>query len=95
VFKEGDSRILALAMQGLEPRAHERILGLLPNRVARRLLDAVDDAAILPRRDVLLAGKTLAEAVLADAALRKSGPNEALVSFERVRDWAESPPALP
>ena len=91
VFKEGDSRILALAMQGLEPRAHERILGLLPNRVARRLLDAVDDAAILPRRDVLLAGKTLADAVLADAALRKSGPSEALSSFERVRDWAESP----
>jgi len=92
VFKEGDSRILALAMQGLEPRAHERILGLLPNRVARRLLDAVDDAAILPRRDVLLAGKTLAEAVLANAALRKSGPNEALASFERVRDWADTAP---
>ncbi len=89
VFKEGDSRILALAMQGLEPRAHERILGLLPNRVAKRLLDAVDDAAILPRRDVLLAGKTLAKAVLGHAALAKSGPPESLESFEKVRDWLE------
>lgn len=89
VFKEGDSRILALAMQGLEPRAHERILGLLPSRVQRRLLDAVDDAAILPRREVLLAGRTLAEAVLASAALRKTGPAEALSSFERIRDWGE------
>lgn len=89
VFKEGDSRILALAMQGLEPRAHERILGLLSNRVQRRLLDAVDDAAILPRRDVLMAGKTLAEAVLARAALAKSGPRESLESFEQIRDWLE------
>ncbi|MFZ4614672.1 MAG: FliG C-terminal domain-containing protein [Rectinemataceae bacterium] len=89
VFKDGDSRILALAMQGLEPRAHERILGLLPSRVARRLLDAVDDAAILPRREVLVAGKTLAQAVLAQAALTKSSPRESLESFGKVRDWSE------
>jgi len=95
VFKEGDSRILALAMQGLEPRAHERILGLLPHRVAQRLLDAVDDAAILPSREVLVAGKTLAQAVLAQAALAKSGSRESLESFEKVRDWMEDRPTSP
>ena len=89
VFKDGDSKILARAMQGLEPRAHERILELLSNRVAHRLLDAVDDAAILPRRDVLEAGKTLALAVLAGAALTRTAPPEALESFQRVRDWVE------
>ncbi len=89
VFKDGDSRILALAMQGLEPRAHERILELLPNRVARKLLDAVDDAAILPRREVLEAGKTMALAILAQAALTKSAPPEVLESFERIRDWVD------
>jgi hypothetical protein len=96
VFKEGDSRILARAMQGLEPRAHERILELIPNRVSRRLLDAVDDAAILPRRDVLEAGRTLAHAVLAQGALTRATPREALDSFERVRDWVEeAPPVQP
>lgn len=90
VFKDGDSRILALAMQGLEPRAHERILQLLPNRIARRLLDAVDDAAILPRREVLEAGKTMAHAVLAQAALTKSASREVLDAFERIRDWVEA-----
>jgi hypothetical protein len=89
VFREGDSRILALAMQGLEPVAHERILGLLPSRYVRRLLDAVDDAAILPRREVLLAGKTLATAVLAQAALRKAARTEGIESFERIRDWID------
>jgi hypothetical protein len=89
VFRDGDSRILALAMQGLEPRAHERILELLPKRLIRRLLDAVDDAAILPRREVLVAGKTLAHAVLAQAALTKTAPPEVLDAFERIRDWVE------
>ena len=89
VFRDGDSRLLALAMQGLEPRAHERILGLLPKKDTRRLLDAVDDAVILPRREVLEAGKTLARAVLATAALSRNSPREALDSFERIRDWVE------
>ena len=93
VFKDGDKKILARAMQGLEPRAHERILGLIPSRVSRKLLDAVDDAAFLPSREVLEAGRTLAHAVLAQAALTRYVPREALDAFERVRDWTA--PELP
>lgn len=86
VFAGAEKRPLALAMQGMEPRAHDRILGLLPKRETRKLLDAIDDAAIMPRREVLEAGKALARAAL--AALAQGGAaEEARERLTRIADW--------
>lgn len=87
-FAAKDKKSLALAMQGMEPSAHDRILGLLAKRETKRLLDAIDDAAILPRREVLEAGRALAKTVIAAAEKIKGAPRDAIERFARIRDWA-------
>lgn len=86
-LKNPDARLLAMAMQGMEPEAHERILGFLPKKEERRVLDAVDSMILLPRREIEEAARGLADRVI--EALKKSqGPQAAQIPlFERIRDW--------
>jgi hypothetical protein len=78
--------ILAVAMQGMEPSAHDRILGSLSKKEERRILDAIDGADPLPRRAIHEAGRWLAERLIA-AASPGGAPEGVLKRLVRVRDW--------
>lgn len=78
-FRSSDGKSLAAAMQGMEPRAHDRILAALPKKDVNRILDAIDDAAPLRRKTIVEAGAKLASLLLAaaersGAAPAKKGP---------------------
>ncbi len=88
LLKDAEDRELATAMQGMEPQAHERILGLLPKKARLKLLDAIDAAVLLPRREIEEAGRRLALRVLEGAARTSTLSAEAAERFARIRDWA-------
>ncbi|MBL8967114.1 MAG: hypothetical protein JNG85_08895 [Spirochaetaceae bacterium] len=96
LVKRTDDKLLATAMQGMEPAVHERILALFPKKTQRRILDAIDAQILLPRREIEEAGRSIARIIL-DTALDDVG-GERLSRLRRVRDWgaadgsAENPP---
>jgi hypothetical protein len=83
-----DGKVLAVAMQGMEPTAHDRILGVLTKRDERRLLDAIDDASPLEGRDIQEAGRKFSAKLLAAA---KAGvtTREALDRLAQIKDWED------
>ena len=85
-FRGIDGKLLATAMQGMEPSAHDRILGALAKRDERRLLDAIDDADPLPGTAIQDAGKKLALRLIA-AAKAAAAPREALDRLTQVKNW--------
>jgi hypothetical protein len=85
-FRLAEGSLIATAMQGMEPEAHDHILEALPKKEIRRILDAIDDADPLPRRAVQGAGKKLAERLFEAAAAAKA-PRAALERLAAVRDW--------
>jgi hypothetical protein len=87
-LRSADGLLLAAAMQGMEPAAHNRILQTLPNKDARRILDAIDEADPLPRGAVRSAGRQVASLLLAAAKAKKT-PKPALESLAAIRDWPD------
>jgi len=87
-LRASDGRLLAAAMQGMEPAAHNRILQALPNKDARRILDAIDEADPLPRGAVRSAGRQVASLLLA-AAKAKKALKPALERLAAIRDWPD------
>ena len=87
LLKDAEDKLLATAMQGMEPSAHERILALLPKKTQRRVLDAIDASILLPRREIEEAGRSLSLLVLARAEISPGAPGDCLERFARVRDW--------
>jgi hypothetical protein len=85
-FRKAEGVLLATAMQGMEPEAHDRILEALSKKEIKRILDAIDDSDPLPRRAVQGAGMELA-ARLFEAAAASKAPRAALERLARVRDW--------
>ena len=85
-FRAAEGSIVATAMQGMEPEAHDHILESLPKKEIKRILDAIDDADPLPRRAVQGAGKELAQTLFEAAAAFKA-PRAALERIASVRDW--------
>jgi len=87
VIKTAEGPLVATAMQGLEPEAHDHILSALPMKETKRILDAIDEADPLPKRAVIGAGRELAARLL--AAGSRGGANATAVDgLERVRDWS-------
>jgi hypothetical protein len=88
-----DARLLAMAMQGMQPSAHERILGLVTKKEVRRVLDAIDAMILLPRREIEDAGRAFARGLL--GALEKAGggavSGDAVERLSRIRDWPGAP----
>jgi hypothetical protein len=78
--------LVATAMQGMEPEAHDHILGALSKKEIKRILDAIDDSDPLPRRAVQRAGIELASKLFEDAAAAMA-PKSALEQLSAVRDW--------
>jgi hypothetical protein len=78
--------LVATAMQGMEPEAHDHILEALSKREIKRILDAIDDSDPLPRRAVQSSGMELASRLLEAAAAAKA-PKAALEQLAVVRDW--------
>jgi hypothetical protein len=76
-FRAGEGKSLAAAMQGMEPRAHDRILGALPKKDMKRILDAIDEAAPLGRKAIIEAGAKLAVLLLDAARERDTSPARA------------------
>jgi hypothetical protein len=74
-------------MQGMEPEAHDHILGSLSKREIKRILDAIDYSDPLPRRAVQGAGKLLASRLFEAAAAAKA-PRPILEHLAAIRDWA-------
>ena len=87
LLKDVEDKLLATAMQGMEPSVHERILALLPKKSQRRILDAIDASILLPRREIEEAGRSLSLLVLARAEISPGAPGDCLERFARVRDW--------
>jgi hypothetical protein len=85
-FRQAEGALVATAMQGMEPEAHDHILGALSNKETKRILDAIDDADPLPKRAVQGAGKLLAEKLFEAAAAVKA-PKATLERLAAVRDW--------
>ncbi len=85
-FRAAEGTLVATAMQGMEPEAHDRILETLSKKDINRILDAIDDADPLPRRAVQGAGKELA-ARLFEAAAASKAPRSVLERLAAVRDW--------
>jgi hypothetical protein len=83
-----DGALIAAAMQGMEPEAHDRILEALPKKEIKRILNAIDDADPMPRRAVQGAGRTLAEKLF-EAASEAKAPRIALEKLAAVRDWRD------
>ena len=78
--------LVAKAMQGMEPVAHDHILEALTKKEIKRILDAVDNSDPLPRHAVQDAGKELA-ARLFEVAGHSKTPKAALERLAVVRDW--------
>jgi hypothetical protein len=87
-FRSAEGALVATAMQGMQPTAHDRILEALSKKEIKRILDAIDDADPLPRRAVQGAGKELA-ARLFEAAAAAKAPRPALERLAAVRDWED------
>jgi hypothetical protein len=85
-FRGAEGLLLATAMQGMEPIAHDRILETLSKREIKRILDAIDDSDPLPRRAVQAAGKELATRLFESAGEAKA-QRAALERLAAVRDW--------
>lgn len=85
-FRQADGALIATAMQGMEPEAHDRILAALPKKEIRRILNAIDKADPMPRRAVQAAGIALAEWLFEAAAAAKAH-RAALEKLAAVRDW--------
>lgn len=89
-IKTAEGHLVATAMQGLEPEAHDHILSSLPKKETKRILDAIDEADPLPRRAIVGAGRELAARLIA-ASSRGAAPSLALESLAAIRDWAVQP----
>ncbi len=87
-FRAAEGALVATAMQGMEPKAHDRILEALTKKDINRILDAIDDSDPLPRRAVQGAGIELASRLFEAAAAAKS-PRSVLERLAAVRDWEE------
>ena len=87
-FRVAEGSLVATAMQGMEPEAHDRILETLSKKDINRILDAIDDSDPLPRRAVQGAGKELALRLFEAAAAAKS-PRSVLERLAAVRDWED------
>jgi hypothetical protein len=87
-FKTSKGVLIATAMQGMEPEAHDHILEALSKKEMRRILDAIDDSDPLPRRAVQGAGRELAERLFEAAGAAKT-PKASLERLALVRDWGE------
>jgi len=87
-FRNTDGALIATAMQGMEPEAHDHILAALPKKEIKRILDAIDDADPMPRSAVQGAGKALASKLF-EAAAGAKGSKSVLEKLAAVRDWAE------
>jgi hypothetical protein len=85
-FRASEGALVATAMQGMEPEAHDHILEVLSKKEMKRILDSVDDTDPLPRRAVQGAGKELA-ARLFEVATAAKAPKSALLWLATVRDW--------
>jgi hypothetical protein len=85
-FRLAEGALVATAMQGMEPQAHDRILEALSKKEMRRILNAIDDADPLPRHAVQGAGRELAARLFETAAAAKS-PRAELERLAVVRDW--------
>jgi hypothetical protein len=88
-LKGVDARLLAMSMQGMEPRAHDRILGLLSKKEERRVLDAIDAMILLPRREIEDAGRSFARGLI--AVLERAGMAKGDIAsrLAKIRDWPE------
>jgi hypothetical protein len=85
-FRQAEGALVATAMQGMEPEAHDHILGALSKKETKRILDAIDEADPLPKRAVQGAGMRLAERLFEAAAAAKA-PKAVLEHLAAVRDW--------
>lgn len=85
-FRTVEGILIATAMQGMEPEAHDHILETLSKKEIKRILDAIDNSDPLPRRAVQAAGMELA-ARLFKAAAELSTPKAALERLALIRDW--------
>jgi hypothetical protein len=85
-FRQAEGALVATAMQGMEPEAHDHILGALSKKETKRILDAIDEADPLPKRAVQGAGKLLAERLF-EAASAAKAPKATLERLAAVRDW--------
>lgn len=90
--KSLDARLLAMAMQGMEPAAHEQILGLLTKKEENRVLDAIDAMILLPRREIEEAGRSFAGGLLSALELLHLASAETLQRLAKVRDWPVAAP---
>jgi flagellar motor switch protein FliG len=86
VIKSAEGTLIAAAMQGLEPRAHDHILSALPKKEATRILDAIDAADPLPKRAVVGAARELAARLIA-ASTRGTTSASSIDNLTVVRDW--------
>jgi hypothetical protein len=91
-FKSAGGALVATAMQGMEPEAHDRILESLTKKDIRRILNAIDDSDPLPRKAVHGAGKELAARLFETAAAAKA-PRSVLERLAAARDWEDSGPS--
>ncbi len=85
-FRGVEGALLATAMQGMMPEAHDRILGSISKKEIKRILDAIDDSDPLPRRAVQGAGSELAHRLFEAAADAKAA-RPVLERLAAVRDW--------
>ncbi len=88
-FRQTSGGVIAVAMQGMQPVAHERILGVLSKRDERRILDAIDDSNPLQRTAIRAAGSELAVQLLAAASRSGTSSKETIARLERLRDWED------
>jgi flagellar motor switch protein FliG len=89
-IRTAEGPLVATAMQGLEPEAHDHILSALPKKETKRILDAIDEADPLSRRAIVGAGRELAARLIAASS---KGPMtaQAIEGLAAVRDWAIQP----
>ncbi len=84
-----EARLLAMAMQGMEPEAHERILGLLTKKEQRNVLDALDAMILLPRREIEDAGRAFARGLITaiERLLPTASSSDSMEKLTQIRDW--------
>ena len=90
-FKAADGSLVATAMQGMEPEAHDRILESLSKKDIKRILDAIDDSDPLPRHAVHERRQGARARRLFEAAAAAKAPRSALERIAAARDWEETP----
>jgi flagellar motor switch protein FliG len=87
-LRSAEGALVATAMQGMEPEAHDHILGALTKKEVNRVLDALDDTDPLPRRAIQGAGKELAARLFETAGASKAS-RTTLERLAAVRDWGD------